>query len=308
MTFQRIRGAPRIFRLAYVLSAVAITILILYPWLEASARLRFRGGQRLISRTFHRIMAALLGLRISIKGTPSSTRPLIVVANHISWLDIIAISSLLPAIFVTQHGVASWPIFGRLAKLSPSIFVNRDRRLEVAETISCISDALTGGEVVAIFLEGTSSDGTKILPFRSALLGAVRETLRKAEHLPAIFIQPVSVAYVGPKRRLAAWALEDEIGFVPHLLQVVGLRRIDIALTWEDPIEADVSSDRKVLSQQLEETVRHSVADVQRQAGSASSAPQNSEPLSACHYGPAGLPSAFENSVIASPPERDVLT
>jgi lyso-ornithine lipid O-acyltransferase len=274
MTFQRIRGALRIFRLACVLSAVAITILILYPGLEISARLRFRGGQRLISRTFHRIMAALLGLRISIKGTPSSTRPLIVVANHISWLDIIAISSLLPAIFVTQHAVASWPIFGRLARLSPSIFVNRDRRLEVAETISCISDALTGGEVVAIFPEGTSSDGTKILPFRSALLGAVRETLRKAEHLPAIFIQPVSVAYVGPKRRLAAWALEDEIEFVPHLLQVVGLRRIDIALTWEDPIPADVSSDRKVLSKHLEETVRHSFADVQRQAGSASSASQ----------------------------------
>ena len=100
MTLQRISGALRVFRLAYVLSAVAITILILYPWLEASARLRFRGGQRLISRTFHRTMAALLGLRISIKGIPSSTRPLILVANHISWLDIVAICSVFPAILV----------------------------------------------------------------------------------------------------------------------------------------------------------------------------------------------------------------
>jgi lyso-ornithine lipid O-acyltransferase len=280
MTFRRIRGALRVFRLAYVLSAVAITILILYPWLEASARLRFRGGQRLISRTFHRIMASLLGLKISIKGIPSSARPLIVVANHISWLDIIAISSFLPAIFVTQHGVASWPIFGRLAKLSPSIFVNRDRRLEVAKTISCISDALARDEVVAIFPEGTSSDGTKILPFRSALLGAVREILREAEHLPAILIQPISVAYVGPERRLAAWALEDEIEFVPHLIQVVGLRRIDVALTWEDPIPAEVSSDRKALSKQLEETVRRSVAEAQGQAGSPPSAPQDSNGLS----------------------------
>jgi lyso-ornithine lipid O-acyltransferase len=308
MTFQRIGGALRILRLAYVLSGVAITILILYPWLEVSACLRFRGGQRLISRTFHRIMAALLGLRISIKGTPTSTRPLIVVANHISWLDIIAISSLLPAIFVTQHGVANWPIFGRLAKLSPSIFVNRDRRLEVAETINCISDALTDGEVVVIFPEGTSSDGTNILPFRSALLGAVRETLRKAEYLHSIFIQPVSVAYVGPKRRLAAWAREDEIEFVPHLLQVAGLGQIDIALTWEDPISANVSSDRKALSKQLEQTVRRSVAEVQGQAGSAFSGPQDSHRLSACCYGSAGLPTALENSIVASLPERDVLT
>jgi 1-acyl-sn-glycerol-3-phosphate acyltransferase len=280
MTFQRISGALRVFRLAYVLSAVAITILILYPWLEASARLRFRGGQRLISRTFHRTMAALLGLRISINGIPSSTRPLILVANHISWLDIVAISSVFPAIFVTQHGVASWPIFGRLAKLSPSIFVNRDRRREVVKTISSISDALNTGEVVAIFPEGTSSDGTRVLPFRSALLGAVRETLRKAEHLPAIFIQPVSVAYVGPKRRLAAWAREDEIEFIPHLLQVAGLRRIYVALTWGDPIPADVSSDRKTLTKQLEETVRHSLAEAQGQAGSRSSAPQDSDGLS----------------------------
>ena len=280
MTLQRISGALRVFRLAYVLSAVAITILILYPWLEASARLRFRGGQRLISRTFHRTMAALLGLRISIKGIPSSTRPLILVANHISWLDIVAISSVFPAIFVTQHGVASWPIFGRLAKLSPSIFVNRDRRREVVKTISSISDALNTGEVVAIFPEGTSSDGTRVLPFRSALLGAVRETLRKAEHLPAIFIQPVSVAYVGPKRRLAAWAREDEIEFIPHLLQVAGLRRIYVALTWGDPIPADVSSDRKTLTKQLEETVRHSLAEAQGQAGSRSSAPQDSDGLS----------------------------
>jgi lyso-ornithine lipid O-acyltransferase len=280
MTFQRISGALRVFRLAYVLSAVAITILILYPWLEASARLRFRGGQRLISRTFHRTMAALLGLRISINGIPSSTRPLILVANHISWLDIVAISSVFPAIFVTQHGVASWPIFGRLAKLSPSIFVNRDRRREVVKTISSISDALNTDEVVAIFPEGTSSDGTRVLPFRSALLGAVRETLRKAEHLPAIFIQPVSVAYVGPKRRLAAWAREDEIEFIPHLLQVVGLRRIYVALTWGDPIPADVSSDRKTLTKQLEETVRHSLAEAQGQAGSRSSAPQDSDGLS----------------------------
>ena len=114
-----------------------------------------------------------------------------------SWLDIVAISSMLPAIFVTQHGVASWPVFGRLAKLSPSIFVNRDRKREVIQTIDCISDALSVDDVVAIFPEGTSTDGTAVLPFRSALLGAVRETLHKAEDLRAVHVQPVSVRYGG---------------------------------------------------------------------------------------------------------------
>lgn len=249
-----------VFRLACVLSAVAITIVFLYPWLELSAHLRFREGQRLIARTFHKVIATVLGLSISVKGRPSSSRPLLVIANHVSWLDIVAISSMLPAIFVTQHGVANWPVFGRLAKLSPSIFVNRDRKREVIQTINCISDALSVDDVVAIFPEGTSTDGTAVLPFRSALLDSVRDTLHKAEDLPAVYVQPVSVRYAGPNRRLAAWAREDDSSFFSHLLQVIRLRRIDITLRWEAPIPADIQSDRKVLTKTLEKTIRHSAS------------------------------------------------
>ena len=259
-TFQIIRSTLHAFRLAYVLGAVAITIVFLYPWLEVSAHLRFRWGQRVISRAFHKIIATLLRLNISVKGEPSSSRPLLVIANHVSWLDIVAISSILPAIFVTQHGVASWPVFGRLAKLSPSIFVNRDRKLEVLQTIDRISDALSVNDVVAIFPEGTSTDGMAVLPFRSALLGAVRDTLHKADHLRAVLVQPVSVRYSGPKRRLAAWAREDDSPFFSHLLQVIRLRRIDVTLRWEAPIPAGIHSDRKVLTKTLEMTIRHSAS------------------------------------------------
>jgi lyso-ornithine lipid O-acyltransferase len=189
---------------------------------------------------------------------PAGTQPAL--ANHVSWLDIVAISSMLPAIFVTQHGVASWPVFGRLAKLSPSIFVNRDRKREVIQTIDCISDALSVDDVVAIFPEGTSTDGTAVLPFRSALLGAVRETLHKAEDLRAVHVQPVSVRYAGPNRRLAAWAREDDSSFFSHLLQVIRLRRIDVTLRWEAPIPADIQADRKALARTLEQTIRRSAA------------------------------------------------
>ena len=261
MTLQQIRGALHVFRLGCVISAIIITTLILYPWLAASSRLGYRQGQRLVPKLYHRVIRALLGIRISIEGIPSARRPLLVVANHTSWLDIVIISSFLPVVFVAKHEVASWPIFGWLAQLQRSIFVNRDRREQIYNTISCIADALASGEVVAIFPEGTSTDGTHVLPFRSALVGAVRETLRRAENLPAIFIQPVSVAYVGANRRLAIWAREDEIQFVPHLLQVISLQRIDVALAWGDPIPADISSDRKVLTKRLEGTIRQLIAE-----------------------------------------------
>jgi 1-acyl-sn-glycerol-3-phosphate acyltransferase len=267
-TFQRTRRALHLFRLGYVISGIAVTTLFLYPWLATFRGLRYRQGQRLVPKLYHRIMRVLLGIRISVQGFPSSRRPLLIVANHTSWLDIVVISSFLPVIFVAKSDVASWPIFGWLAQLQRSIFVSRDRRQPIHNTIGCIADALASGEIVAIFPEGTSTDGTDVFPFRSALIGAARETLRRAEHLPAIFVQPVSVAYVGANRRSAVWAREDEIPFVSHLLQVISLRRIDVALTWGDPIPADMNSDRKALTKRLEAAIRQLVAEAHEQGGS----------------------------------------
>jgi 1-acyl-sn-glycerol-3-phosphate acyltransferase len=85
---------------------------------------------------------------------------------------------ILPIVFVAQHEVAGWPIFGWLAKLQRSIFVNRDRRQAVHATISCIADVLTAGEVAGIFPEGTSTAGPDVFRFRSALIGAVVALLR----------------------------------------------------------------------------------------------------------------------------------
>jgi lyso-ornithine lipid O-acyltransferase len=256
MKFRPILQVLRIFRLGYVLGAVILITLLLYPWLAASVLLRYRRGQRLVPKVFHRILRTLLGLQICVQGAPSSRRPLLVVANHTSWLDIVILSSFLPVIFVAKQEVARLPIFGWLAKLQRSIFVNRERRQDVHATIRCVADSLAAGEVVGIFPEGTSTDGSDVSPFRSALIGAVSETLRREQHLSAIFIQPVSVAYVGANQRSAIWALEDEIPFVPHLLQVISLRRIDVAIAWGDPISAGVHSDRKALTRRLEAAVR----------------------------------------------------
>ena len=258
--FPRIRGALHQLRLAYVVCGMVITAFTLYPFLATSFLLHCRQGQRLIPKAYHRLMRRLLGLNISVRGSPSPGRPLCVVANHTSWVDIIVISSCLPVVFVAKQEVASWPFFGWLARLQRSIFVNRERH-QVRQAICRIADALLARDVVALFPEGTSTDGTIVVPFRSALMGAVHETLRREERLPAMFIQPVAVTYVGPNRNLAVWAREDDTPFLQHLLQVAGLRRIEVALTWGKPVTADRSSDRKVLAKHLEDTVRGLVAE-----------------------------------------------
>ena len=201
-------------------------------------------------------MRGLLGLNIVVQGSPSSCRPLCVVANHTSWLDIIVISSFLPVVFVAKQEVSSWPFFGWLARLQRSIFVDRHRRYQVHQTIDRMADGLLAGEIIGIFPEGTSTDGVDVAPFRSALIGAVHAALRREPRLSPIFVQPVSVTYMGANRRTAVWALEDEIPFFSHLLQVAGMRRIDVAVAWGEPMPADMNSDRKALIKGLEQTVR----------------------------------------------------
>lgn len=256
-----IRAALQFLRVAYVLAGIFVVTFALYPFLATSALVRFRAGQRLIPRSYHRIMRGLLRLNVAVQGTPSSSNPLCIMSNHTSWLDIIVISSFLPVVFVAKQEVANWPFFGWLAQLQRSIFVDRERKHLVHQTVDHIADALLAGDIVGLFPEGTSTDGTDVAPFRSALIGAVHAALRREPRLPTIFVQPVSVTYVGPNRRAAVWALEDEIPFFPHLLQVAAMRRIDVALSWGDTVPADMSSDRKKLARNLEQAVRAMVAD-----------------------------------------------
>src|SRR5215813_13821146 len=171
--FREIHPALRRLRVAYVLCGIFVTTFVLYPFLAASSLLNYRHGQRVIPNVYHRFMRGLLGLKISVKGSPSLHRPLCLVANHTSWLDIIVITSSLPVVFVAKQEVASWPFFGWLAQLQRSIFVNRDKRHQVHQAIDRIADALVAGEIICIFPEGTSTDGTSVVPFRSALIGAV---------------------------------------------------------------------------------------------------------------------------------------
>ena len=261
VAFRPIGRVLQVLRQIYVLIGIFVVTFALYPWLAACFMLRYQRGQQLVPQVFHRTMSRLLGLNVVVRGSHSSLRPLFLASNHTSWLDIIVITSFLPVIFVAKQEVSSWPFFGWLAQLQRSIFVNREKKQDVHKPIGLIADAFLSGEVVALFPEGTSTDGTDVSPFRSALVGAVHETLRRATDLPAVTIQPLAITYVGANGKLAVWAREDATAFFPHLLQVAALHQIDVLLTWGEPITADTNSDRKELTRQLEGAVRRLVLE-----------------------------------------------
>jgi 1-acyl-sn-glycerol-3-phosphate acyltransferase len=143
----------------------------------------------------------------------------LLVSNHLSYLDIVVLSSIQPCVFVAKRDVASWPLFGWLAHAAGTIFVDREQRFSRGKAVDVISDAIAGGSVVVIFPEGTSSDGSMVLPFKSALLESAVQL-----HCP---VAGASIEYA-----LDGGSVADEVCYwrdmtlVPHLLNLLFKREI----------------------------------------------------------------------------------
>jgi len=214
-----------------------------------------------IPKLYHRMLCTLIGVRVHVVGSAPTQRPLLILANHSSWLDITVITSMLSVVFVAKSEVATWPLFGLLAKLQRSIFVDRQRRHKTAQTSSEIAQRLIDGDPVVLFAEGTSSDGNRVLPFRTALIGAAQELLA-VKDADRVTVQPLSVAYIGwqglplDRRQRTAVSWYGTVDLVPHLINIVRSGAVDVVLTWGEPLTYDNHTDRKRLAKAMEVAVR----------------------------------------------------
>jgi 1-acyl-sn-glycerol-3-phosphate acyltransferase len=251
-------------------AVVAVTAVLIGPqWLAVWFRWPAR---RKIPVLYHRTICTLLGVRKHVTGTRAQGRVLIV-CNHVSWLDISVLVSLAPVVFVAKREVASWPLFGLLAKLNRSVFVDRTRRTQTAAANREIATRLANGDPVVLFAEGTSSDGNRVLPFRSSLIGAVHADLADGEGRgEPVVIQPLSIAYVGldgvatgrqHRPRIAWYGAMD---LLPHLARLIRHGAIDVAITWGEPIAVTADHDRKALARTLEADVRRMTTAAMRSA------------------------------------------
>jgi 1-acyl-sn-glycerol-3-phosphate acyltransferase len=135
-------------------------------------------------------LLAILSVRLLVHGNLSSTRPLMLVGNHVSWTDIFAIDSVLPIRFVAKSEVRSWPFVGWLSARCGTIFVDQSRRRDTTRINDLVTAALRAGEVFAVFPEGTTTDGSKLLKFHASLI----EPALKA----GAVVQPFAIRYERP--------------------------------------------------------------------------------------------------------------
>ena len=232
--------------------------------------LRFRLSlARRLPILFHRAALATLGVRVTLVGRPTADRPLLILANHLSWLDILVLGALMPVSFVAKSEVADWPIFGLLARLQRTVFVERAARRKSGDQARAIGERLAAGDAVVLFAEGTTGDGTTLLPFRSTLVGAARMAMDGGGHAH-VAVQPVTIAFtrrqglpMGIADRLAySWV--GDIDLLPHLLMVAGEAALDVTVAFEAPLAFDREADRKAVTKRAEMAVRARLAALTR--------------------------------------------
>ncbi len=199
---------------------------------------------------YHRLCARIFGFRIQVRGQPSAAKPTLFVSNHVSYMDITVLGSLLNASFIAKAEVSKWPLFGQLAKLNKTIFVQR-RGPRAAAQRDEISDRLSNGDSLILFPEGTSADGLHVLPFKSALF-SVAEQRGRSEPLT---LQPVSISYSQldgiPLCRflLPHFAWYGDMTMVSHVFTLVGLGLVTIDVTFHEPALSDRFKTRKEMAQ-----------------------------------------------------------
>lgn len=248
-------------------SFVALTALLSATL--AALRILRLPGRGAVSIGYSRLICALLQVRIHSRGTPPR-RSVLILSNHVSWLDILAITATAPVIFVAKSEVAGWPLIGWVARARGTVFVDRQRRRQTAAANAAIASHLAEGQSIVLFAEGTSSDGNRVLPFRSALVGAVKEALAQVKEGRTIAVQPLSVAYthiqglpMGRQHRpLVAWT--GDTALAPHVKDLILAGAVDVTLSWGEPVAYDPALDRKALVRALEQSVRAMTAGVLR--------------------------------------------
>jgi 1-acyl-sn-glycerol-3-phosphate acyltransferase len=217
---------------------------------------------------YHRQVCRLLGVNLNIEGSVAKGAPVLLVCNHTSWLDIPVLSALAPVSFVAKLEVGSWPFVSALARLQRSVFVDRTRRLAAGDAANAITMRLQQGDTIVLFPEGTSSDGNRVLPFKTSLFGAVTgATVQEAEQ---VVVQTAAVVYTHMHGVPVTRAERPRIGWygdmemTSHAWGVLKSGAITVTIKVGPPVPLADFKDRKDLALKSERAIRRDVLAILR--------------------------------------------
>ena len=215
-------------------------------------------GRNRINRAWSQTLVAICGARLIVDGEPipphirttgleSWSLGRLVLSNHVSWIDVFAINAATPCRFVAKAEIGQWPLLGALVSRSGTLYIERGRRHAVAAMNHKVRDHLKAGESVVVFPEGTTSDGTTLLPFHSNLLAPAVEI--------GAPVWPIAIRYTDGGRPTDAAAFIGDMGLVTSLVKILTARDLAIRITVLPAIPVEQHGNRHAVGRAAREAI-----------------------------------------------------
>ena len=206
-----------------------------------------------VVQTFHKLVLWFVNINIEVSGKRNLNKlPTIYISNHLSYLDIPVLGSIINGRFIAKDDISNWPIIGLLSKVGNTIFINRNLRF-LKKNKSIIYDYISEGDNIILFPEGTTSDGIRVLRFKSSLFASLEQK--------NILIQPIFIKYISingmPLNRwlkpMIAWY--GDMDLKPHLLNILKLFSIKIKIILLPPLNGNNYTNRKDMTYTLHHAI-----------------------------------------------------
>jgi len=220
-------------------------------------------------RFFHRVICKILNVKIEVKGEISKYNPTLFVSNHMSYVDIPVLGSVLLGAFVSKSEIRTWPIIGLLATLQNTIFVQREKRRDAGNQANTISDRINSGDSIMVFPEGTTGSGTKVLKFKSSLFSIAKKKYKYNSSMEEEFIkvQPITISFdeinnakvVYEERGLYSWIGDEALW--PHMPKFIGLGKKKIVVTFHPVVSMSQFENRKKIAKYCEDVISKGLSD-----------------------------------------------
>ena len=248
-----LRGTVRLIALfgtTFVLFLAYLATRLVVPFSAAAGR----ASHRFLVRTWARASCAILGIAITFEGEPPAP-PFFLVANHLSYIDILVLLTRVDGSFLAKSEIASWPLIGILARSTGTLFVDRTRRSDLVRVNALAERLIADGGGMIAFPEGTSTSGEEVLHFKPSIFEVALRT--------GVPVQSATLRYVTPPDAPPAYLSVcwwGDMGFVPHFLGLARLPKIESHVVFgTEPI---VAEDRKTLALRAQRAVERAFVPV----------------------------------------------
>ncbi len=227
--------------------------MMLLQWLVLKFKL---GNTTWVPQFYNQTLCRIIGIKITVEGNPPKNG--LIVSNHVSWKDILILNALTPLSLIAKREVSSWPLFGSLARLQGTVFVNRESKCSIIASLGEIQTRLLQGDALVLFPEATTHTGKSIIPFKSTFVAAAQRTGTEVVPVTIIYQSQHGLPLTLRQRPQVAWYGDGDLA--PHLWGILEAGPIGAKVIFHAALRPAEFANRKVLTKAVESQIRTSLA------------------------------------------------